>query len=131
MKTLKYLLPLLALLLFVLPVEAQKQKIKSIVVTEEHFNTLVPKKMKDYEVYYDQKGNILEEINYKQGKVTKHFKYEYDSDGNKIREEEYDTNGKLIEFSVYRIENGLRMEKSVYDPNKKLKSKRYYQYTIY
>ncbi|MGQ9619444.1 MAG: hypothetical protein ACUVTX_00480 [Bacteroidales bacterium] len=131
MKIYKYLFPAIILLLIALPAEAQKQKIKSIVVTQEKFNTLIPKKIKDYEVYYDEKGNIIEEINYKQGKIATHFKYEYDRDGNKIKEEEFDPNGKTIEISVYKIENGLRVEKTVYDANKRLKSKKYYQYTMY
>jgi hypothetical protein len=108
-----------------------KDKLKSIVVYEEKFNSLITKKLKESEVYFDQRGNILEEIEYKEGRITKHFKYQYDNDNNKIREEEYDSAGKLIEYSEYKIENGLRVEKSVYDPNKKLKEKKTYVYTAY
>jgi antitoxin component YwqK of YwqJK toxin-antitoxin module len=108
---------------------AAKDKIKTIVVFEEKFNVLVSKKLKESEVTYDQKGNILEDIQYTDGKVSKHFRYQYDNDGNKIREEEFDPNGKMIEYSQYKVENGLRVEKTVYDPNGKMKSRKTYQYT--
>jgi hypothetical protein len=112
-------------------VPGPKDKIKSIIVLEEKQDMLVKKQFKESETYYDSRGNIIEEINYKQGKVTKHFKYQYDQDNNKIREEEFDPSGKLIEFSEYKIENGLRTEKVVYDANKKPKLKKVYQYTKY
>jgi hypothetical protein len=77
------------------------------------------------------RGNVLENISYKQGKVDKHFKYQYDSDNNKIKEEEFDAAGKLKESSEYKYANGMRTEKTVYDSNKKLKSKKTYVYTTY
>ena len=104
-------------------------KIKSIIVLEEKHDMLVKKQFKESETYYDSHGNVLEEINYKNGKVNKHFKYQYDSDGNKIKEEEFDPSGRIIESSEYKIENGLRIEKIVYDGNKKIKSRKVYQYT--
>lgn len=107
----------------------KKDRIKSIIVTEEQYDVLVKKQYKESETYYDTNGNVLEEITYKQGKVNKHFKYQYDSDNNKIKEEEFDPSGKIIEYSEYKIENGLRVEKIVYDDNKKIKSKKLYQYT--
>lgn len=108
-----------------------KPKVKSIVVSEEKFNTLIKRQYKESETFYDANGNLMEEITYKEGKVNKHFKYQYDTESNKTREEEYDPSGKLIEFSVYKIENGLRTEKIVYDGNNSLKSKKTYSYTIY
>lgn len=117
------------------PVNAQQtasgNKIKSIIVYQEKHDMLVTRKYKDIEQYYDSRGNILEDITYKQGKIKKHFKYQYDSDNNKIREEEYDPSGRLIESSEYKFENGLRTEKTVYDSNKKIKSKKIYQYTTF
>lgn len=109
----------------------RNSNIKSIVVTTEKFDMLVKKKYKDSETYYDQKGNLIEEISYKQGKIHKHFKYQYDAEGNKIREEEFDPSGRLVEWSVYRFENGLRVEKTVYDAANEIKSKKYYTYTTY
>jgi antitoxin component YwqK of YwqJK toxin-antitoxin module len=115
--------------------EAQQKttdkKIKSVIVTQERYDMLVTRKYKDTEQYFDARGNLLEDITYKQGKVSKHFKYQYDSDNNKIKEEEFDPSGRLVESSEYKYENGLRTEKYVYDANKKLKSKKSYQYTTF
>ncbi len=128
---------LIPVLLFVLAItaSAQKQdkdkKIRSVIVYQEKYDNLVSKKYKELEQYFDSRGNLLEEITYKQGKVTTHFKYEYDPDDNKIREEEFDPSGKMIEFSEYTYENGLRVEKTVYHPNRKIKSKKIYQYTTF
>jgi hypothetical protein len=108
-----------------------KSKIKSIVVVEEKFDMLIKKQYKESETYYDSKGNVIEEISYKQGKINKHFKYQYDSDNNKIKEQEFDPSGKIIESSEYKIENGRRVEKIVYDGNNKIKSKKTYQYTTF
>jgi hypothetical protein len=108
-----------------------KSKIKSIVVVEEKFDMLIKKQYKESETYYDSKGNVIEEISYKQGKINKHFKYQYDSDNNKIKEQEFDPSGKIIESSEYKIENGRRVEKMVYDGNNKIKSKKTYQYTTF
>lgn len=104
-------------------------RIKSIIVSEEKYDVLVKKQYKESETYYDLRGNLIEEITYKEGKLNKHFKYQYDSDDNKIKEEEFDPSGRIIEYSEYKIENGLRVEKIVYDGNKKIKSKKLYQYT--
>jgi hypothetical protein len=101
------------------------------VVSEEKYDMLVKKQYKESETYYDTRGNVLENVSYKQGKVDKHFKYQYDADNNKIKEEEFDASGKLKESSEYKYLNGLRTEKTVYDPNKKLKSKKTYVYTTY
>jgi antitoxin component YwqK of YwqJK toxin-antitoxin module len=135
MKTFKMLLLIILLVGYCLPAECQKttvnDKIKSIVVTEEKYDMLVKKQYKESETYYDSRGNIIESITYKQGKVDKHFKYTYDSDNNKIKEEEFDLSGKLKESSDYKYVNGMRTEKNVYDSNKKLKSKKTYAYTTY
>jgi len=108
-----------------------KEKVKSLIVTEEKHDMLVNKQYKISETYYDTKGNVIEEINYKQGKIKKHFKYQYDSNENKIKEEELDPSGKILEWSEYKYENGLRTEKIVYDSNNKMKSRRIYKYTSY
>jgi len=108
-----------------------KEKIKSLIVTEEKSDMLLKKQYKESETYYDIKGNVIEDISYKQGKVNKHFKYQYDGDNNKIKEEELDSSGRIIESSDYKYENGLRTEKTVYDSNKKIKSKKFYKYTTF
>jgi antitoxin component YwqK of YwqJK toxin-antitoxin module len=135
MKTLKTLFLIMMILSITLAAECQKtgsaDKIKSLVVTEEKYDMLVKKQYKESETYYDIRGNIVESIDYKQGKVDKHFKYQYDQDNNKIKEEEFDPSGRLKESSEYKIEGGLRVEKTVYDSNKKIKSKKIYVYTRY
>jgi hypothetical protein len=107
------------------------KKIRSIIVYQERYDMLVTRKYKDTEQYFDPHGNLIEDISYKQGKVTKHFKYQYDPDDNKIKEEEFDSSGRLVETSEYKYENGMRTEKYVYDANRKLKSKKTYQYTTF
>ena len=106
-------------------------RIKSIVVTEEKPDMLVKKQYKDSETYYDSKGNISEEISYKDGKVSKHLRYQYDQDNNKIKEEDLDSSGRVTETSEYKYSNGLRTEKVVYDSGKKIKSRKIYTYTLY
>ena len=135
MKTLRTTVLITLILGAALSAEGQKAKsngnVKSLVVSEEKYDMLVKKQYKESETYYDIKGNITENISYKQGKVNKHFKYEYDSDNNKIREQEFDASGRLKESSEYKYENGLRTEKTVYDSNKKIKSKKTYVYTTF
>jgi antitoxin component YwqK of YwqJK toxin-antitoxin module len=135
MKTVRTTILIFLILSFALKAECQKSrpddKIKSLVVSEEKYDMLVKKQYKESETYYDSRGNELESITYKQGKVDKHFKYQYDADNNKIKEEEFDASGKLKESSEYKYANGLRTEKNVFDQNKKLKSKRTYVYTTY
>jgi len=135
MKTLKTLFLILIFSASAVVAESQKAgsdfKIKSLIVTEEKYDMLVKKQYKESETYYDVRGNIVESIDYKQGKIDKHFKYQYDQDNNKIKEEEFDPSGRLKESSEYKIEGGLRVEKTVYDSNKKVKSKKLYVYTRY
>jgi hypothetical protein len=135
MKTVRTTILIFLILSCALKAECQKSrpddKIKSLVVSEEKYDMLVKKQYKESETYYDSRGNELESITYKQGKVDKHFKYQYDADNNKIKEEEFDASGKLKESSEYKYANGLRTEKNVFDQNKKLKSKRTYVYTTY
>jgi hypothetical protein len=106
-------------------------KIKSIVVYEEKFDKLFSKKVKESETFYDSRGNITEDIQYKEGKIDKHFTYQYDSENNKIKEIEFDSSGKVIKTSDYKIEKGVRTEKVVYDANMKVKSRKTYIYTTY
>lgn len=106
-------------------------KIKSAVVYEEKFDKLISKKMKESETTYDTHGNILESIEYKDGKVDKHFQYQYDNDSNKIKETEFDALGRIKEYSVYKYEKGLRAEKTVFDPQGNVKEKKQYTYTFH
>jgi len=135
MKTVKPFILIIMFLACAASAECQKSettaKIKSVVVSDEKYDMIVKKQYKDSETYYDSRGNVVESISYKQGKVDKHFKYEYDTDNNKIKEEEFDASGKIKESSDYKYVNGLRTEKNVYDSNKKLKSRKTYTYTTY
>jgi len=135
MKTARVLILLTLFISLNATLSAQKKepdkKIKSIIVYQEKYDMLVNLKFKDTEQYFDSRGNLIEDITYKQGKVTKHFKYQYDSDDNKIKEEEFGASGRRIETSEYKYADGMRTEKYVFDPNKKLKSKKTYQYTTF
>lgn len=135
MKTVKTAVLLIMVLGISLAAECQNpvemKKIKSIIVTAEKQDMIVKKQFTESETYYDVKGNVIEEITYKQGKINKHFKYYYNSEDIKIKEEEFDSSGKITETSEYKIENGLRTEKTVFDNNKKIKSKKFYKYTTY
>ena len=106
-------------------------KVKSITVYEEKFDKLVSKQVKESETTYDVKGNILEDIQYLDGKVDKHFKYQYDANNNKIKETEFDPSGNIAEYSEYKYDKNLRIEKTVYDPKGKLKLKKVYVYTTF
>lgn len=106
-------------------------RVKSVIVTEEKPDMLIKKQYKDSETYYDSRGNISEEITYKDGKIDKHFKYQYDQDNNKIKEEEFESSGKIKETSEYKYSNGLRTEKIIYDSARRIKTRKVYTYTLY
>lgn len=138
MKPLSKTLSLLILSVFILSLAnafgQQKPplpKVKTVVVWEEKFNNLVNKKVKESETTYDAAGNILEDIQYVDGKVDKHFQYQYDAAGNKIKETEFEPSGKVKETSQYKIENGLRIEKITYDAQGKMKLRKTYVYTTF
>jgi hypothetical protein len=134
-KKLAVLIPVI--LFFLIPAVLSGQqnstppKIKTVVVYEEKFNNLVAKKVKESETTYDSRGNILEDIQYIDGKVDKHFQYQYDSANNKIKEIEFLPSGKIDKTSEYKYDKGLRIEKINYDPAGKIKSKKTYVYTTY
>jgi antitoxin component YwqK of YwqJK toxin-antitoxin module len=103
-------------------------KIKGRIIHEEKTVKNVKNTLIDAEEKYDQKGNLIEETQYKDGKVDKRMVYEYDANNNKIKETETDASGKLKKTSEYKYENGLRTEKITFDENKKLISKKTYSY---
>jgi YD repeat-containing protein len=110
----------------------QQNNIKSVTVTEYVYEKGVEKKYLDSETKYDTKGNIIEEIEYKAGKIDRHVIYKYDENSNKISETELDASGKKTKITEYKYNSAnLRIEKTVYDGNKVLKSKKIYQYTTY
>lgn len=122
---------------FILSGEAYSQskttaKIKSVTTTEETHDKGNKKIMKDSEKKFDINGNLLEELNYKNGEFDNHTAYEYDSNNNKIKETEFDKSGKATKVTVTKYdENGLKTEKCVYDGKGSLKSKKTYKYTMF
>ena len=113
--------------------KAVKHKLKSITEYEQKYEKGVAgKALKESEILYDSDGNIIEETEYKLGKVSKHMIYQYDEDNNKIRETELDPSGKKIKVTEFKYTaDGLKSEKIVYDANNKILSRKTYKYETY
>jgi hypothetical protein len=112
--------------------KAVRHKLKSITEFEQKYEKGVAgKALKESEIMYDSDGNIIEETEYKLGKVSKHLTYQYDEDHNKIRETELDPSGKKIKVTEYKYNDGLKIEKIVYDANNKILSKKTYKYETF
>jgi major membrane immunogen (membrane-anchored lipoprotein) len=135
MKILKTIFTVAVLMCFGFSLNAQQKgldnKIKSIIIYQEKYEPLNNRKYKELEQSFDTVGNLLEEITYKQGKISKHFRYEYDDNNNKIKEQKIDPSGRVVETSEYKYASGLRVEKITYGPDNKPKSKKTYQYALY
>jgi len=137
MKTLARILPFLALMLMInlnlsAQTKVQEPKIKSVVVNEEQeFGKGAAKPQIESETNYDPAGNVIEEKEYKDGKMTSHVKNEYDSNNNKTKVTELDESGRILKYTVYKYDKNLRIEKQVYGSNQKLKSRKTYQYKFY
>jgi len=111
--------------------KAMANKLKSITVYGQKFEKGAGKVLIESVTKYDQTGNIIEEIEYKLGKVDKHFLYKFDAANNKILETELDASGKKIKITEYKYTNNLRTEKTVYDGNNQVVSKKTYKYETY
>jgi len=113
--------------------KAAANKLKSITVSEQKFEKgAAGKATVESVTRYDQAGNIIEEIEYKLGKVDKHFTYKYDASNNKIQEVELDASGKKIKVAEYKYDsNNLRTEKTVYDGSNQILSRKTYKYESY
>ena len=112
--------------------KAIANKLKSITVHEQKYEKgEAGKVLVESVTKYDQAGNVVEEIEYKQGKVDKHMTYQYDADNNKILETELDAAGKKIKVTTYKYTNKLRTEKIEFDGNRQLLSKKTYKYETY
>jgi hypothetical protein len=136
---------------------ALRNNLKSLVVYEQKYDKATGKPVKDSEAKFDTQGNVVEEIEYEDNKISKHVKYDFDDAGKKIKETEldatgktskiteykYDDNGKKIKETEinssgkpykiieYKYDGDLKTEKVVYDGNHKIKSKKTYQYATY
>lgn len=128
-----FLLLVLPLSLFSQEKKAVANKLKSITVHEQKYEKgNAGKVMVESVVKYDQAGNIIEEIEYKEGKVDKHFTYKYDAANNKIQEIELDPSGKKIKITEYKYNSSnLRTERNVYSGSNQLISKKTYKYEVY
>jgi hypothetical protein len=113
--------------------KAVKHKLKSITEYEQRYEKGVAgKAVKESEIQYDNNGNIIEETEYKLGKVSKHVIYQYDENNNKIRETELDPSGKKIKVTEFKYTaDGLKSEKTVYDASNRIVSKKTYKYETY
>ena len=111
--------------------KVQTPKVKSLVVQEEEFGKASAGKRLESETSYDPSGNIIEEKQYKDGKLDSYVRNEYDKDGNKVKVTEMDDAGHVLKCTVYKYEKGLRTEKQVFGANQKIKSKKTYQYKFY
>lgn len=111
--------------------KAPASKVKSMTVQEEDFAKSNGAKRLESETSYDQVGNVVEEKQYKDGKLDSWEKSEYDQAGNKIKVTELDESGKLLKYTTYKYEKGLKTEKVVYGANQKMKSRKTYQYKFY
>jgi hypothetical protein len=111
--------------------KAMANKLKSITVYEQKFEKGAGKVLIETVTKYDQAGNIIEEIEYKLGKIDKHFLYKFDDVNNKILETELDASGKKTKVTEYKYANSLRTEKTVYDGNNQVLSKKTYKYETY
>lgn len=109
----------------------KKQEVKKITTYETDYELGTGKAIIESEVTYDTKGNIIEEIEYKDGKVKNHYSYSYDTNNNKIEQIEYDTNGKQKKIFKYIYKNNLKIERISLDSKGHVKSKKTYQYEMY
>jgi hypothetical protein len=109
--------------------KAARTNIKKMTVTKYVYDKGVEKAFPESEVWYDEKGNTIEEKEFNEGAFVKHIRNEYDAAGNKIKETELDITGKVVKTTTYKYDSSNRKtEKLVYDPKNKIKSKRTYQY---
>jgi len=127
---------LLFLWIFLLPAmvysqenKSSKTKLKRMTVTKYVYDKGEEKTFPELDVWYDARGNVVEEKEYDEGTFIMHFKYEYDAASNKIKETELDAAGRIVKITTYKYDSAnKRIEKLVYDPKNKLKSKRIYKY---
>lgn len=150
-------------LLFFSSLEAQKKKtviqnnLKSVVVYEQTSASKADKGVKIEETIFDLNGNVIDELEYENGKESSHTKYEYDDaekktkesklnpqgrvvkstvfeyndDDLRVREIESDGSGRVVKITEYTYDGDLRAGRIVSDGTKTVKSKRSYEYTTH
>ena len=82
---------------------------------------------------YDQRGNLVDEIDYdNDGKLKEESKYEYNNQNQKVKEIHFTPDGKIDEISTYEYDaKGNRTSKIITEENGKLKAKKKYVYEYY
>lgn len=107
-----------------------KPVIKSVTVSEQDYDDGKPDDGPETksQTFFDKKGNIIKEIDYKDGKIDEIIEYEYNSDSQKTKEVKKNHKGNIKKTTTYKYNNGLKVEKAVYDENNVIKSKKIYSY---
>lgn len=87
------------------------------------------KKTIDEVTKYDEKGNKIEVVNYKDGEMKERTTYKYNANGKCIEEAHYDKFNKLektvkIEYNA----NGKKSSEKTFQSNGKLKSEHVFEY---
>lgn len=128
---------ILAIVALTIELKAQEEKsfypksgVKKMIVLEQDYDNGKPDGGDEIKTatIFDKKGNIIEEIDYKDGKVNKSVIYEYNESGQKTKETEKDEDGKVDKVTVYKYKDGLRVEKTVYNKDNRIKSIKKYKY---
>ncbi|HUM46604.1 MAG TPA: hypothetical protein PLD84_06735 [Chitinophagales bacterium] len=124
-------------ILFLMPVtllQAQSKtnagKVKSI--TEVVIETKGGKEAETKKSFqsFDERGNLLEEIEYDDyGKIKNHTTSEYNEQNLKVKETSFLPDGKTETVSIFAYDHeGNRISKTVMDKNGEVKSKKLYKY---
>ena len=102
------------------------------VVVKEWNNPAGSKKQALESVYtYNEAGQLVDEIHYKDNKLISRSIYKFDESGKIVREDIYDANNKFASFKTYEDdENGQCKMQYHYDAKGKLKFIRIFQYQL-
>ena len=123
-----------AALLLVPAAGAQTPKVMGSkgVVVKEWNNPAGSKKQALENVFtYNELGQLVDEIHYKDNKLVDRSIYRYDESGKITREDIFDSNNKFESFKTYEYdENGQCKMQYHYDAKGKLKYIRIFQYQL-
>lgn len=123
----------IGLLLAIISVNAQQNRfagIKKITEYEQDYDKGKPDGVAQIklESIYDASGNLVEEVEYKDGKKDHSIIHQYDKDNRKTKEIEKNALGKVTRTTEYKYENGLKTERITYNSENQIKSKKTYRY---
>jgi hypothetical protein len=112
--------------------KAQKHNLKTITVYEQKSEKgKMGKSLPESQTSYDAQGNVIDEVEYSNGKVSKHVSYQYNENNDRVRETEFDNLGNKIKVTEYKYSDGLKTEKAVYNGSGQLLSKKTYKYETF